>query len=243
MKELSIEEKAKRYDEAVERARKYMAKGYDVLMPEIFPELKESEDERIRKWLITQLELKSDVNNPHDLELMILKSIAWLEKQGEQKRAEWSKEDMDIINGIIMDYEGEIEHLSDSAIDEQAKPIYQERINFLNRLKSLYPVRQEWSEEDDVMIHDILGWLPAKSRPEYNQRRVDWLKSLKGRVQPKQEWSEEDEQYFKFIENLLVILQVKSTEGEIKKGINSNSKYYYEVIQWLKSLKNRINNL
>jgi hypothetical protein len=41
------------------------------------------------------------------------------------------------------------------------------------------------------MVHDILGLLPVKTRPEYNQRREDWLKSLKSRVQP-QEWNEED---------------------------------------------------
>jgi hypothetical protein len=92
MKELSLEQKAKRYDEALEKAKDYHEQLLDEDNPEwaseiekIFPELKESEDEKIRKWLITQLELKSDVNNPHDLELMILKSIAWLEKQSEQK--------------------------------------------------------------------------------------------------------------------------------------------------------------
>jgi len=53
--------------------------------------------------------------------------------------------------------------------------------------------KQEWSKEDDVMIRDILGWLPVKSRPEYNQRRVDWLKSLKDGVQPTLAWNENDE--------------------------------------------------
>ena len=43
-------------------------------------------------------------------------------------------------------------------------------------------VSTTWSEEDDVMIRDILRCLPAKSRPEYNQRRADWLKSLKERI-------------------------------------------------------------
>ena len=88
---MTQEEKAKAYDKALEIARKINS-GEGVAVPSdwticetIFPELKESEDEKIRKWLITQLELKSDVNNPHDLELMILKSIDWLEKQGEQK--------------------------------------------------------------------------------------------------------------------------------------------------------------
>ena len=50
-------------------------------------------------------------------------------------------------------------------------------------------------------------------------------------------WSEEDEQHFNFLEKLLVTLQVKLTESEIKKGTNSNSEYYYKVIQWLKSLR------
>ena len=60
----------------------------------------------------------------------------------------WSKKDVDIIDGIIIDYKEEIECLSNSTIDEQAKPIYQERIDFLNRLKTYCPVKQEWSEED-----------------------------------------------------------------------------------------------
>ena len=41
-----------------------------------------NEDENIRKWLIAQLNIKSDVNNSRELELMILKSIAYLEKLG-----------------------------------------------------------------------------------------------------------------------------------------------------------------
>lgn len=78
----------KEYEEAVKRARamiKVAEKEDEVYKCAItiFPELKESEDERIRKWLIAQLVLKSGVDNPHDLELMIRKSITWLEKQGE----------------------------------------------------------------------------------------------------------------------------------------------------------------
>ena len=53
----------KKYDEALERARKYMALGYYTLMPEIFPELAESEDERIRKEIrdfLIDLECKEE---------------------------------------------------------------------------------------------------------------------------------------------------------------------------------------
>ena len=55
MKELSIEEKAKRYDEAIKRAKEYdfSLTGVCVgdIIEDVFPELKESENERIRKVL------------------------------------------------------------------------------------------------------------------------------------------------------------------------------------------------
>lgn len=49
-------------------------------------------------------------------------------------------------------------------------------------LKKIEQKPSAWGKEDDIMVRDILGWLPAKSRPEYNQRRVEWLKSLKQRI-------------------------------------------------------------
>ena len=58
MKELSIEEKAKRYDEAIEVARK-IKDNEPINVPDgtlipvaIFPELKESEDEKMKRIAI-----------------------------------------------------------------------------------------------------------------------------------------------------------------------------------------------
>lgn len=90
MKELLIEEKAKAYDKALKVLHKY--DGAHImftqdLKEEIFPELKESEDERIRKSLIGHL--KECRNNTRS-EVMLgeyAKWIAWLEKQGEQSFA------------------------------------------------------------------------------------------------------------------------------------------------------------
>lgn len=53
-----------------------------LMLQGFFPELKESEDEQIRKWLISQLKIKSDGTNS-DLDLMIEKAIVWLENQKE----------------------------------------------------------------------------------------------------------------------------------------------------------------
>jgi len=89
MKELSIDEKAEAYDKALERVKDFIEKqnppAFDKnLIGTIFPELKESEDERISKEIIKYLERTV----PHHHRDEVLKSkewTAWLEKQGEQK--------------------------------------------------------------------------------------------------------------------------------------------------------------
>ena len=77
MKELSINEKAKAYDEAIERAKKLYGNG---ITEEIFPELKEDNTERIRKNCIHFLELQKQ---HHAATFEIEECIAWLEKQCE----------------------------------------------------------------------------------------------------------------------------------------------------------------
>ena len=78
MKELSINEKAKAYDKAIERAKKIYGNG---IIERIFPELKECDDERIKKNCIHFLELQKQ---HHAATFEIEECIAWLEKQGKQ---------------------------------------------------------------------------------------------------------------------------------------------------------------
>ena len=81
MKELSIEEKAKRYDEALSKAKEQYDKySNPVLLEYIFPEFKKSNDERIRKKLINCV---STFKHPFFSEMEKNEFIAWLEKQGE----------------------------------------------------------------------------------------------------------------------------------------------------------------
>lgn len=93
MKELSIEEKAKRYDKALERAKEilefYKHPAYSEVyayakedIPGIFPELAENEDkdEKIRKNCIHFLELQK---SHHAATFEIEECIDWLEKQKE----------------------------------------------------------------------------------------------------------------------------------------------------------------
>ena len=112
MEELSIEEKAKRYDEVIERAKHYQKVNGSAVIPAIFPELKESEDEKIRKWLINTIEevpndsIEWDIIDKSDV-------LDWLEKQKETIPDEASSNKTTntenkkyILTGETIDYRG-----------------------------------------------------------------------------------------------------------------------------------------
>lgn len=76
----------KKYKEALERAEEVYHRGYYISgnIETIFPELKESEDERIRKAILELVRQSSEILDKQNQNNM----IAWLEKQGEQKHFE-----------------------------------------------------------------------------------------------------------------------------------------------------------
>ena len=150
MKKLSIEEKAKRYDEAIERAKikrdEYLRlDGPKSHVPQdienIFPELKESEDEKIRKEIINYFKCQSRDEparkNIHN------KWITWLEKQGEQNPT-WSEEDEVGLGDALW----VIERARTIALDENemGNLWYAER--WLTSLKKRYT----WKPTDEQMV-------------------------------------------------------------------------------------------
>ena len=82
MKKLSIEEKAQAYDHALQVLHKYdganIMFSYDLKM-EMFPELKESDNDKIRKELINTINLAYDCGIAITIENRD-KYLAWLEK-------------------------------------------------------------------------------------------------------------------------------------------------------------------
>ena len=85
----------KAYEDALERARKFTIPDAVEALKYVFPELAESEDERIRKWIINFIEVR--LNGAGEFIDDYKNAIAWLEKQGESK---WSEEDKMILNEI-----------------------------------------------------------------------------------------------------------------------------------------------
>lgn len=172
---------------------------YEIL--ERVPELKESDDEMIRKKLIDYfkdfLEGNEDtykVGGGVEWNGLDVKDIiAWLEKMGDQKPAKWSEHQHKLLNYAIS-----------ITADTEVKRFLESLRNTESRESA------EWSEEDEKMLAEIVKDLQVcKSRDisraakDDYQNEIDWLKSLKNRVKPKQEWNEEDEQYLLVCKNAL----------------------------------------
>ena len=97
MKEMTIEQKARAYDEALERAKnEYQThksfNGFREMLVRIFPSLKENNDEEIRKALINVFATHKDYEMFFGVSVKDIH--AWLERQGSQD----NDEDVDILN-------------------------------------------------------------------------------------------------------------------------------------------------
>lgn len=105
IKELLIMDYKNKYNEALERARELSKTITGANYEYIFPELKEEDELTWLKNYISEeaYYLSMDIRDCEDrLKLQKLqKSLAWLEKQGEQKPVEWSEYDEHKVKDII----------------------------------------------------------------------------------------------------------------------------------------------
>lgn len=150
------------------------------------------DDERIRKWIIN---LIKEVEYDEDWCVKSVdcnKAVAYLEKQKEQKPAEWSKED-----------ENKIERLAFlvSIAAEKEMISSEECIDLRRLVKSYHPQsKKEWSEEDEKMIDDLIKFFNeklvilgeaknAENTVQYisYKKVIDWLKSLRPSWRPSEE--------------------------------------------------------
>lgn len=144
------------YQKALERAKKGLP------IDEVFPELKESEDERIRKELLKEIEFIIPHECETDSEGLILPSYharidrykSYLEKQKEHKPADLSE--------LMVHKEPYIAPVPTPIVADEQKPA-------------------EWSEEDEVMCEAILNTLERVGDYGTIGMQKDWLKLLKDR--------------------------------------------------------------
>lgn len=142
---MTDKEKARAYDEALERARKLREQvlnnellGFPDQFTEIFPELRESEDERIRKEIVSVIQ-KHYPNTPESY-----RWISWLEKQKEQKP-----------NNNFLSIEQQMEAAM---------------IAIRGGMSSK---SQEWSEEDEEIWNHIIDCAESRAWIPFNE--ISWL--------------------------------------------------------------------
>ena len=141
MRELSVEEKARRYDEVFKRANELnYVSDKDSLQRKtveyIFPELKESEniDERVRKALIKLVTNHASMDLFIEYDIHLDEALSWLEKQ--QKTA-WSKEDETMLN-CCLGAVNTTDYFDKDNKDKMKNWLY-------NRFKSLKP-QNRWND-------------------------------------------------------------------------------------------------
>lgn len=232
----------KLYKEAIARIRKYTKDEYGCtrLKPEdIFPELAESEDERIRKHLIGVVELyygNTDEQEKKDC-------LAWLEKQAEQESyaSETMNEKGDFDNGFTRMMEKEQKPAWSEEDEKQARQIerivhddgcskkLQEQIaNWFKSLKDRVQRKQDWSEEDKAILEKCIGAVKVSCYSySFKSEAENWLKSLR----PQKKWEPSEEQ----MKVLNEVINFAADHGTMRWN-----DYIYNV---LKSLREQLKNL
>lgn len=178
---MTTEEKTRAYDMALEAMSDIIPdeKGLVHIRPsDIFPELAESEDERIRK---VQLDYWRSVGGKEWHGVPVQETIAWLEKQGEKPQVDGFDAE---LNALLKKYE----HLSKKELQEPLE-------FYLGVVRDdLDVVREErkpmWNEEDEAHLHSVTThleqWIerhPNTCGADIQWENLAWLKSLKQRME------------------------------------------------------------
>lgn len=194
----------------------------------IFPELSESEDERIRKEILDYIIKGSE--SLYDVQQYgkekFEKWIAWLEKQKIEKQGKqnpaWSEEDERMYRGLhnliySTPYCDSRKELSD----------------WLESIKDRVQLQSTWSEEDEKIYQSIMD--DTVQENQLNSNQTNWLRDIKYRYFPqsKQKWSEEDEKILNYL------LWFYDTRFRWNDTCCDDIKFG-DIVTFLKSLKDRV---
>lgn len=174
---MTEKEKAKAYDEAIERAKKLHGNG---ITEEIFPELKEREDDRIRKWIIDDIRynMNNEPLNNSEYKKKAEQAIAWLEKQSKKSSWKPSKEEMDALYSLSY-ITNEYDEYKEDVITHLYQDLKREFFND-SSYENMFSLD---NKEDDVRRRSTIQVLEyARSLDAYNQygkadidKNISWL--------------------------------------------------------------------
>jgi len=207
---MTIDQKAQRYDEVIEIARKEYEKhksfkGFCEMLAHIFPELKENEDEKIRNEIILYVGARDDISlNTHN------RWLAWLEKQGEQEEPQ-----------VYETKDGEVITYSESDGYKVVEPHFEKPIDKVKQ-------KLAWSDEDEKRLKSCLNILQPKTLVgNVETINTKWLKSLKERYA----WKPSEEQ-MKALEHFVRSIG----ESGYASPYDNDTKLIYSLYEQLKQL-------
>ena len=129
---MTEKEKAKAYDEAIERAKKWHnASNIDKIdsriIEEIFPELKESDGEKIKNAILNHLKKMWGNCQDNVCGVHVEDAIDWLEKQGEQASSQTNERAwLYLVSDVLTWKDGIGQYLDDPRVQELAKRLCSE---------------------------------------------------------------------------------------------------------------------
>ena len=188
-----MENYKEKYEDALERARVWKEKsGMPVdkqgILDDIFPELKESDDEKIRKTLKSFFD--SEISDYGNVEwrngIRYGEIVSWLEKQGEQKQTlpkwKYKKDDTPLLrDSIIFNKYGCVAKSPSGALVSDVWTLDYDELKKLPKEEFEKQGGQkpaEWSEEDNLQLQAAIDVCKSSGHTTTS----DWLKSLKERM-------------------------------------------------------------
>ena len=202
----------KKYKEAIERAKIWQEHLYDVNDKDyadelnyIFPELAESEDEKIRREIINYFKCQTrDEPSRKDIHN---KWISWLERQegcegfqetgkcfadGECKAKREAEQELTDLNEFINELSKQFPEVSFAKLSRIVVRVAKwAKSN--DEEKSKVQPKQEWNEEDECYMTECINAIATKDSWSFEEKRKTkhWVKSLKQRIDNKKKGGEE----------------------------------------------------
>ena len=215
---MTPEKKAERYDKLTKEVKDFfegkhkMYSDITQTLEYLFPELKEGEDEKIRKGLINTVKYYHFKESPYLFGISKEKVIAWLEEQGEQKPR--GKTALEAIN--------------EEKVDNQncVKPV--------NKIVEEYNITGIGSKHAQGKLGEMIKNLKDETSIAVNNPDAYKIGFADGEAHAKEEqWKPSDEQ----IKHLTDVVYDAKHKNRISTNAYEPYSYLYALLMQLKKLK------
>ena len=198
-----------KYEEALERAKELHESGNALTklqMEIVFPVLKESKDESIRKYIQHELAcLRASEGKGSERYNELSSAIDYLERQKEQKPVEGTALQKAFVNSkkdYTLEEKCDASDYADTILptgvtygenDEEYKLHKIIEAAFIAGKKTAQKPA-EWSEEDEFFRQQLIVYCESCVQDSLAAKCVDWLKSLRSRPKSSDNWKPSEEQ-------------------------------------------------